>query len=196
MANNNSEFRIVPLHRRPDLIKECCALLNSEWPRSEAARLRLLNTSSDEFPTCLILIDKNDKVLGHCKISLISRLRHSCFIESVVIDYQYRSQGLGSKLLRSAEEYVMKKGVQNVYLITKGQEVFYFKNGYKVCDPFKAFGINDCVCSTATITRARLKEKTQCAGPPPPPMPNFQMPKFFDLSIIAHRTHMMKNLSY
>lgn len=196
MAENDTEYRIVPLHRRPELIKKCCALLNSEWPKSEAARLRWLSTSCDEFPTCLILIDKNDNVLGHCKLSLIPRLRHSCLIESVVIDCQCRSQGLGSMLLRSAEEYVRKKGVQNAYLLTKGQEVFYMKNGYKVCDPFKAYGINDCVCSTATITRARLKEKVQCAGPPPPPMPNFQMPKFFDLSIIIHRTHMMKKLGY
>lgn len=114
----------------------------------------------------------------------------------VIIDYQCRSQGLGSKLLRGAEEHVAKKGIKNVYLITKGQEVFYFKNGYKTCDPFKASGINDVVYSSAAFTKAKLKEKsTQCCGPPPPPMPNFQMPKFYDLGVITHRTHMVKKLS-
>ncbi|XP_003491463.1 N-alpha-acetyltransferase 80 isoform X2 [Bombus vosnesenskii] len=196
MTAIEKEYRIVPLHKRPDLIPDCCTLLNSEWPRSETARLKFLNVSCDEFPTCLILIDKEDRVLGHCKISLIPRLRHSCFIQSVIIDYQRRSQGLGSRLLRGAEEHVAKKGIKNVYLITKGQELFYLKNGYKTCDPFKASGINDVVYSSAAFTKAKLKEKsTQYCGPPPPPMPNFQMPKFYDLGILTHRTHMVKRLS-
>ncbi|XP_031825626.1 N-alpha-acetyltransferase 80 [Nomia melanderi] len=195
MTTNDKEYFIIPLHRRPDLIQDCCILLNSEWPRSETARLKCLNASCDEFPTCLVLIDKEDRILGHCKISLIPRLRHSCFIQSVVIDFQYRSQGLGSRLLRGAEEYVKKKGIKNVYLITKGQEVFYLKNGYKTCDPFKAYGINDVVYSTAAFTKSKLKEKSiQCSGPPPPPMPNFQMPKFFDFNVIVSRTHMVKKL--
>lgn len=45
-------------------------------------RLKSLNVSCDEFPTCLVLVNKEDRVLGHCKISLIPRLRHSCFIQS------------------------------------------------------------------------------------------------------------------
>ncbi|OAD56878.1 N-acetyltransferase 6 [Eufriesea mexicana] len=195
MSTIEKDYKIVPLHKRPDLIPECCTLLNSEWPRSETARLKFLNVSCDEFPICFILIDKEDRVLGHCKISLIPRLRNSCFIQSVLIDYQCRSRGLGSRLLRGVEEYVAKKGIKNVYLITKGQEVFYFKNGYKECDPFKASGINDVVYSNAAFTKAKLKEKsTQCCGPPPPPMPNFQMPKFYDLGVTTHRTHMVKKL--
>ena len=27
------------IHKRPDLIDECCDLINSEWPRSKTARL-------------------------------------------------------------------------------------------------------------------------------------------------------------
>ncbi|XP_076637603.1 N-alpha-acetyltransferase 80 isoform X1 [Colletes latitarsis] len=196
MTTIDREYVIVPIHLRQDLIQNCCTLLNSEWPRSESARLKSLNESCDDFPTCLILIDTKDSVLGHCKILLFPRVRHSCFIQSVIIDYRYRSQGLGSRLLQGVEEYVAKKGIKNVCLITEGQEVFYLKNGYKQCDPFKACGINDVVYSTAAFTKAKLKEKcTQYSGPPPPPMPNFQVPKFFDLSIIAHKTYMMKKLS-
>lgn len=31
-------YDVIPLHHRPELVKECCKLLNTEWPRSETAR--------------------------------------------------------------------------------------------------------------------------------------------------------------
>lgn len=55
-------------------------------------RLKFLNVSCDEFPTCLILVDKEDRVLGHCKISLIPRLRHSCFIQSGKYNYKKKME--------------------------------------------------------------------------------------------------------
>lgn len=192
MDINKEQYRIVPLHRRPDLMDACCMLLNSEWPRSKTARLKSLSDSCDKFPTCLVLINAEDRVLGHCKISLIPKLNHSCFIQSVIINRKYRYQGLGSRLLKGAEEYAVKKGISYMYLVTKGQEMFYLKNGYRACDPFQAYGIKDVLCSTASIARAKLKEKTpQCSGPPPPPMPKFKMPDFFDMDA---RTHMVKRL--
>lgn len=38
MTTIDKEYKIIPLHKRPDLIPDCCTLLNSEWPRSETAR--------------------------------------------------------------------------------------------------------------------------------------------------------------
>ncbi|XP_011052256.1 PREDICTED: N-acetyltransferase 6 isoform X2 [Acromyrmex echinatior] len=131
MTESDVKYVVIPLHHRPDLIKDCCKLLNSEWPRSETARMKSLSVSCDDFPTCLVLINGENKVLGHCKISLVARSKISCFIESVVIDYRCRSKGLGSRLLRGVEEYVAKRGLKNIYLKTDGQEMFYYKNGYK-----------------------------------------------------------------
>ncbi|XP_020297204.1 N-acetyltransferase 6 [Pseudomyrmex gracilis] len=195
-----NKYIVVCLHHRPDLIRDCCKLLNSEWPRSETARIKSLNVSCDEFPTCLVLINNENKVLGHCKISLVARSKVSCFIESVVIDYRYRSQGLGSRLLHDMEEYVAKKGLKNIYLKTDGQEVFYYKNGYKVCDPFKAYGINDIITISPPLGRTKFKEQNsdQYTGypppPPPPPMPMFQLSQFFDMRMQSRKTHMVKNL--
>ncbi|KAL0118933.1 hypothetical protein PUN28_009515 [Cardiocondyla obscurior] len=199
MMESNGKYIVIPLHHRPDLMKDCCKLLNSEWPRSETARMKSLILSCDDFPTCLILINKENKVLGHCKISLVAKSKISCFIESVVIDYRCRSQGLGSRLLRGMEEYVSKRGLKNIYLKTDGQEVFYYKNGYKVCDPFKAYGINDIITASPPL-RTRFKERIngeQPAGqppPPPPPMPAFQLSKFFDMRMQSPKTHMVKKL--
>ncbi|XP_011341822.2 N-alpha-acetyltransferase 80 isoform X1 [Ooceraea biroi] len=192
-------YRVVPLHHRPELIRDCCKLLNSEWPRSETARMKSLSVSCDDFPTCLVLINNENKVLGHCKISLVAKSRISCFIESVVIDYRCRSQGLGSRLLRGVEEHVAKRGLRNVYLKTDGQEVFYYKNGYRVCDPFKAYGIN-IITASPPPGRARFRERdaSQATGlpppPPPPPMPAFQLSRFFDMRMMSQKTHMVKKL--
>lgn len=186
-------YDVVPLHHRPDKVKECCKLLNSEWPRSETARLKSLRVSCDEFPTCMILLDRENRVLGHCKVSLMPKLRYSCFIESVVIDYKCRTQGLGSRLLRGTEEYVSRKGFKSVYLITKGQELFYLKNGYRICDPIKMCGLSNFVPPTP-IAKPKHKEKnTQFSGPPPPPMPQLEF-EYFDIRMLSQKTHMVKKL--
>ncbi|XP_077275230.1 N-alpha-acetyltransferase 80 isoform X2 [Temnothorax americanus] len=199
MTESNVKYVALPLHHRPDLIGDCCKLLNSEWPRSETARMKSLNVSCDGFPTCLVLINDENKVLGHCKISLVARSKVSCFIESVVIDRRCRSRGLGSRLLRGVEEYVAKRGLKNIYLKTNGQEAFYYKNGYKVCDPFKAYGINDIITASPPLGRTRFEERNgdRSAGqppPPPPPMPAFQLSKFFDTRTLSQKTHMVKKL--
>ncbi|XP_015601747.1 N-acetyltransferase 6 isoform X2 [Cephus cinctus] len=184
-----SQYCVVPLHSRPEMIKNCCILINSEWPRSETARLRTLNMSCDDFPTCLILLN-GDRVVGHCKISLISSMSDSCFIESVVIDYERRSQGLGSILMQGAEEYVAKKGIKNIYLTTRGQEQFYLKNGYNICEPINLYGYTSFITSSPMT-----KEKARyivSAGPPPPPMPiNVKKPH---LPIVSAKTYMVKKL--
>lgn len=37
------QFEVFPLHRNKQLIKQCCAVINSEWPRNEMARYCLLD---------------------------------------------------------------------------------------------------------------------------------------------------------
>ncbi|KAL2717869.1 N-alpha-acetyltransferase 80 isoform X2 [Vespula squamosa] len=186
-------YDVIPLHHRPELVKECCKLLNTEWPRSETARLKSLKVSCDDFPTCLVLLDRESRVLGHCKVSLIPKVRHSCYIESVVVDYKSRAQGLGSRLLRGTEEYVARKGFKTVYLITKGQELFYIKNGYTICDPIETCGYRKFLPPT-TIVEAKHKEKnTLFSGPPPPPMPQLVF-EYFDIRMLSQKTHMVKKL--
>jgi hypothetical protein len=34
----DSRYDLVPLHKRPDFLQQCCNLLNSEWKRSKTAR--------------------------------------------------------------------------------------------------------------------------------------------------------------
>lgn len=115
---------------------------------------------------------------------------------SVVIGQTCRSQGLGSKLLRGAEQYAQLKGIRNMYLMTKGQEKFYLKNGYRVCDPFKMYSWTDFVNPSYPINRGKVRERTmQFSAPPPPPMPNFPLDKPFDIRMLSRKTHMVKKLT-
>lgn len=43
------EFEVVPLRRRPDLRRQTAKLLNTEWPRSLAARYEFLRPRGWEF---------------------------------------------------------------------------------------------------------------------------------------------------
>ncbi|KAK0081851.1 hypothetical protein PV325_011459 [Microctonus aethiopoides] len=187
MMKNNS-CKIIPVHERPDLLIDCCKLINSEWPSSDTRRLRTLSMSCDSFPTCLVLLN-NDNVIGHCKISLVPNLNDSCFIESVVIDFGCRSQGFGSILMKGTEDYVRHKGIKNVYLSTKGQEKFYEKNGYSICEPINMWDNRTEIISTNPVL---TNKQTQIfSGPPPPPMPKFSSTYS---PIITSKTYMIKQL--
>lgn len=134
------DLPVVPLHRHPQYMMECCRLINSEWPRSETARLRSLECSADTLPTCLILL-KDNKVIGHCKLSLIPAIPDGCFIESVVIEKGLRCQGYGKYLMEKVEQYCQEfLNLRIIYLSTKGQELFYMKIGYSICEPVSIYG--------------------------------------------------------
>lgn len=131
---------VVPIHKHPKYLMECCNLINSEWKRSETARLRSLECSCDTLPVSLVLIN-NDKVIGHAKLSPIPAIKDACFIESVVIIQDLRGQGFGTFLMQKTEEYCMKElGLKCIYLSTKGQEEFYRKLGYAECEPISIYG--------------------------------------------------------
>ncbi|XP_050425426.1 N-alpha-acetyltransferase 80 [Adelges cooleyi] len=139
------EFGVLQLHRNKHFIKDCCAVINSEWPRSETARLHSLEASCDTLPTSLVLVKKlenngNKAVIGHSKITPIPSMLGSCFVESVVIDHRYRGKGLGKFLMYKTEEYIKTLGINTVYLSTKDKEDFYSKLGYVRCPPVSIYG--------------------------------------------------------
>ncbi|XP_046740482.1 N-alpha-acetyltransferase 80-like isoform X1 [Diprion similis] len=185
-----TSYTVVPLHERIELTPQCCKLVNSEWPRSEVARLRSLNSSCDKFPTCLLLLD-DTYVVGHCKISLVPNMSDSCFIESVIIDQRYRARGLGTMLMQGAEEYVAKRGIINVFLSTKGQEYFYKKIGYKICDPVSLYGNSYITGNGLPPIPKQVQKDLRSNGPSPPPMPIIRNSGF---PFSTAKTYMVKNM--
>lgn len=170
-----SGLQILLLHKNPQYLQECCSLINDEWPRSKTARMMSLQASCDKLPTSLILV-RDGKVLGHCKLTPIPSMPESCFIETVVICKTMRGKRLGTFLMKQVEVYcktVLK--LKMVHLSTKGQEEFYAKLGYTLCAPVSIYGNNLSSFKAPEHTRRDsipVKPNTQNQGvPPPPPMP-------------------------
>ncbi|XP_060842113.1 N-alpha-acetyltransferase 80 [Rhopalosiphum padi] len=139
------QFEVFPLHRYKHLTKQCCAVINSEWPRSEMARLHSLEASCDTLPTSLVLAKEEEKdnfktVLGHAKITPIPSIPDSGFIETVVIVNNHRGQGLGKYLMHKTEEYMKTLGLNAAYLSTIDKQEFYSKLGYIQCQPISIYG--------------------------------------------------------
>lgn len=169
------EYLVVPLHRHPKYLRSSCDLINTEWKRSDTARLRSLEASSDELPTSLILLKEN-LLLGYLKLSPIPSIPGGCFVESVVIDKKERGKGYGRILMLEAEEYcrLNLKHLNVIYLSTKGQEGFYRKLGYTECTPISIYGSCGANTLKTHFTSAGRSESNINSGltvPAPPPMP-------------------------
>ncbi|KPJ17015.1 N-acetyltransferase 6 [Papilio machaon] len=172
------DLRVVALHKHPEYLTPCCEMINDEWPRSVTARMNSLQASCDSLPTSLILINKNETLLGHCKLSRIPNLPKSCFVESVVITKSMRGKKLGTFLMNKVEEYcnnILKLNM--IHLSTHGQQDFYSKLGYVVCHPISIYGnFKQNEASTNLKNKketfaSKEKAANEKIKPPPPPPP-------------------------
>lgn len=168
LNNEAMALLVVPLHKHPEYMLQCCTLINAEWTRSETARLRSLECSCDFLPVSLILL-QNNEVIGHLKLSTVPSIQESCFVESVVILDKLRGQGYGSYLMKEAEKYCQNNlRLKTIYLSTKGQEKFYEKLGYTECAPISIYG--------GFVNNTKTVQKTSNVGPTPPPLPKNNVP--------------------
>lgn len=165
LPNNTAylgSYNVVAIHKYPQLMSQCCKLINSEWPRSEVARMRSLEASCDNLPTSLVLTrDYNQTVLAHLKISAIHSKMRCCFIESVVVDRKLRGQGLGKLIMKYAEDYCREYLLlDTIYLSTIDQVKFYEKLNYEVCAPISMFGPRNCTLPNLSNMRKTYMKKS------------------------------------
>lgn len=144
-------FDLLPLHHVPygekDKIQdECIQILNCEWPRSLTMRMRSIESSKDDFPLCLALVQRLPGhglgVLGHVRLSRIPSIPEGVWVESVVIHPDLRGQGVGKYLMLRAEDYAKQRGFRTAYLCTIDRQAFYSRIGYSFCQPVCAYGGN------------------------------------------------------
>lgn len=148
-------YEEVKLHDRKDLAASAAALLNTQWRRSEAARMAAFERSCDGMPLHWLLIEPlapgGPRVVAHLRIARSSAPVDTArgnaaaaapsaatwaMIESVVVAQDRRGRGLGARLMRHAEAHARDAlGVSRVVLSTISAAEFYERIGYIRCPP-------------------------------------------------------------
>lgn len=136
-------IRAVPIHRRPDLLIPCADLVNTEWQRSQGARVHSLQKSCPEFPISLVLLQghkETERLLGHVRISRVVGHSSSLFVESVVVTKEERGKGYGRILMKETERYAKSRGFKRLCLTTHDKQHFYAHLGYALSAPVQNAG--------------------------------------------------------
>lgn len=186
----------MPIHLRPDLLVPCADLVNSEWKRSQAARVHSLQKSCADFPVCLVLLRGRggaEQLIGHARLSRVVGYGSSLFVESVMVSQAERGRGYGRTLMQEAERYARSRGFTRLCLTTHDKQHFYAHVGYVLSTPVQNAGAMAAFVPMGALLRfsglpcevARTRE-TQSGGkpqvppedgdsaaapPPPPPLP-------------------------
>ncbi|XP_044065914.1 N-alpha-acetyltransferase 80 [Siniperca chuatsi] len=137
------KVRAVPIHRRPDLLVPCADLVNSEWQRSQAARVHSLQKSCPEFPICLVLLQghrETERLVGHARLSRVVGHSSSLFVESVVVSKAERGKGYGRTLMEEIERYAKSRAFKRLCLTTHDKQHFYAHLGYVLSTPVQNAG--------------------------------------------------------
>lgn len=178
----------------------CCDTLNTEWKRSETARMHSLQKSSSSFPVSLVMFGARSKeFFGHARVCRILERTDACFIESVIVPSEKRARGLGKQLMKLVEAYARHHGFSTAYLTTKDRQSFYEHLGYKYCEPMTASN-SSCVRlegidRTRTLPApAAIASVPGMGGPLPTPPPPPPPPQRVDSKTIE-KNWMMKVLS-
>jgi GNAT superfamily N-acetyltransferase len=107
---------------------------------SEQIRLRIQQWRMSDFPGKAWVAVKNNEIVGCIAILVLDWFHHdasSLRIAALIIDQNYRRQGIGSALLAVIEAYAKQHGCESIELtsglhrIPTGTYDFYFAHGYK-----------------------------------------------------------------
>lgn len=137
------KIHAIPIHLRPDLLIPCADLVNSEWQRSQAARVHSLQKSCPEFPVCMILLQGHgdkERLFGHARLSRVIGHSSSLFVESVVVSKAERGKGYGRILMEETERYAKHRGFKRLCLSTHDKQHFYAHIGFVLSMPVQNAG--------------------------------------------------------
>lgn len=150
------KIHAVPIHLRPDLLIPCADLVNSEWQRSQAARVHSLQKSCPGFPVCMILLQGHgdkERLFGHARLSRVIGHSSSLFVESVVVSKTERGKGYGRILMEETERYAKYRGFKGLCLSTHDKQHFYAHIGFVLSTPVQNAGTMSTFVPMETLLR-------------------------------------------
>ena len=219
MADEGGAYMVCELSEK--YLQQTACLLNTEWPRSLSQRLHSLEAfmttpngmeeMAFKMPVSLILVHKEEnKVVAHASLVTIATTNSKtnqtdnlCFLQSLVVDKSLRGKGLGKKLVKCCEEYVLQLAnksaettvkFDHLYLTTKDQQTFYERIGFVRTEPIlfftlknsnsKCFHIMNHLMNSmqqnsenpAVESKSTSQVSASATCPPPPPPPPFMKP--------------------
>ena len=114
--------------------------LDMGWAKGEKGRTYFSNLVNNPNSYCLIAED-NDKAVGYLVASSkeVSYRKSKCAeLQNMGVSSDYRSQGIGSMLVKKCLEWAKSKGYQKVYVSAYFGNIdaikFYKKNGFSEID--------------------------------------------------------------
>lgn len=105
-------------------------------PTSEQIKSKIVRFSSNENDQ-IYIAEENKQVVGWMHISLVEPLESVQFVEvrGIVVDKNYRGQGIGSQLIKFAEKWANEKQCNKVRIRTNIMRIetrdYYSKLGFK-----------------------------------------------------------------
>lgn len=122
-----------------DTLQLCQLLIQLNYDMdSDTMRERIEAFQKDRHH--LLVIEKNQQIIAAIAFACYEQLRLPgccCHIDALIIDQEYRGQGLGKKLVASAETYAQQYGAETIELksanhrIKTGTHAFYIGLGYQ-----------------------------------------------------------------
>ena len=101
-----------------------------QWPFDEVEyKENLLDINFSDLNHCKIVIaKKDDKILARCDIAIVLSLvdfKKTGYVDWIYTLINHRNNGIGKKLLETAEEFFKNNGVEYYYLFTASNEEAY-----------------------------------------------------------------------
>ena len=96
----------------------------------------------------LLVIEKDMEVVGYMQLTVVRHIQTKSYVEisALVIDEQFRSQGMGSKLIQTAKAWTQELGYQRLVVRTnenREQAIhFYSRGGFRELKKQTTFQIN------------------------------------------------------
>jgi predicted N-acetyltransferase YhbS len=130
---------------------DACGLTESEeWGFDETDFSRIL----DLFPGGSFVVEHGGKVIG---LVTTSSYESTGWIGNVLVDVEFRSEGLGAALVNRAIAHLEGRGIESILLYSyEGLENFYGKLGFRSLDGFATY--RGRIRATSRKTRTRVME--------------------------------------
>ena len=123
-----------------NLLKELFLMEGVDFDR-ESQYNGLLFLMENEHRAAAFVAELSKEIVGMCTIqTLISTAKasYTAYIEDLCVDSDYRSKGVGGKLLEYCEIWCINNNINKIHLLADGRNKkalnFYKKNGWETTD--------------------------------------------------------------